>query len=211
MATLAMLLMVNHFTGSTRAIAGISIAMALPRLVFGLVSGVYVDRFDRKKIMLASNLLRGMIAPLFILAASPERLWLLYVLAFIQATIGTFFTPARTALLPGIVPAHQLLSANSFSQTGQTLFMLIGSSAAGVLLSGNRFFWVAFMVNAATFFAAVVLLSKIDIIHQPQQDSRLPDLREIWDNLLAGLKAIFSSRVLSGTSRNPDHAWRGRH
>jgi len=199
MAILAMLLMVNYFTGSTRALAGISIAMALPRLVFGLVSGVYVDRFDRKKIMLTSNLLRGLIAPLFILAASPERLWLLYVLAFIQATIGTFFTPARTALLPGIVPARQLLSANSFSQTGQTLFMLIGSSAAGVLLSGNRYFWVAFVINAVTFFAAALLLSKIDIIHQPRQESRLPNLREIWDNLLAGLKAIFSSRVLSGT------------
>lgn len=199
MANLAMLLMVNYLTGSTRAIAGISIAMALPRLVLGLISGVYVDRFDRKKIMLGANLLRGLIAPLFILALNPERMWLLYVLAFIQASIGTFFIPARTALLPGIVPRHQLLSANSFSQTGQTLFMLIGSSAAGVLLSGNRYFWVAFIANAVTFFTAVLLHSRIVYVHQPKEVSSLPNPREIWENLVAGLKVIFSSRVLSGT------------
>ena len=199
MANLAMLLMVNYLTGSTRAIAGISIAMALPRLVLGLVSGVYVDRFDRKKIMIVANLLRGLIAPLFILALNPERMWLMYVLAFIQASIGTFFIPARTALLPGIVPRHQLLSANSFSQTGQTLFMLIGSSAAGVLLSGNRYFWVAFVVNACTFLTAALLHSRINNAYKPQQVSSMPNFHEIWDNLTAGLKTIFSSKVLSGT------------
>ena len=199
MANLAMLLMVNYLTGSTRAIAGISIAMALPRLVLGLVSGVYVDRFDRKKIMIAANLLRALIAPLFILALNPERMWLMYVLAFIQASIGTFFIPARTALLPSIVPRHQLLSANSFSQTGQTLFMLIGSTAAGVLLSGNRYFWVAFVVNACTFLTAALLHSRINDAYKPQQVSSMPNFHEIWDNLIAGLKAIFSSKVLSST------------
>jgi MFS family permease len=59
LTALALIFLVNHLTGSTAAIAVMAIVLAVPQVVFGLIAGVYVDRMDRKRIMIGSDLLRG--------------------------------------------------------------------------------------------------------------------------------------------------------
>ena len=95
---LSLLLLVNRLTGSTLALAGLAISIAVPSLVFGLISGVYVDRLDRRRVMIVSDALRGVLVLAFLFVRSADMIWFIYVVAFAVATVGTMFQPAKSAL-----------------------------------------------------------------------------------------------------------------
>ena len=102
--SMAQLVLVNQITGSTLALAGMAIAITLPRLLFGLIAGVFVDRFDRRKLMLVADVLRaGLVLPMA-LVHNPDQIWIFYVCGFATATVATLFDPAKGALLPKLVP-----------------------------------------------------------------------------------------------------------
>ena len=155
---LTLLILVNALTGSTAAIATLTILIAIPQVTVGLLGGVFADRWDRKRIILASDLVRGVLVLGFLFIDSAQRLWLLYVLAFVQAAVGTIDNPARSAILPQVVPKAGLLAANSLSQTGNLLAMVLGGVAAGVLV-GFAGYWPAFVIDALTFFISFALVS----------------------------------------------------
>ena len=92
---------------------------------------------------------------------SADKLWLLYALGFVQATVGTLFTPARSALIPSIVPKSDLMSANSIAQVSRIVAGLLGSAGAGVFVGVFGSFWPAFTIDAATFFVSVLLVSQV--------------------------------------------------
>ncbi len=116
LTNLTLFIVVLGLTGSTAAIALVAIALAVPMILVGPIAGVFVDRWDRRRVMLVSDLLRAAIVLGFIVAVAADQLWLLYLLAVAHATVGTFFTPARMALLPLVVPEEGLLAANSLTQ-----------------------------------------------------------------------------------------------
>ncbi len=198
LTSLSLLLLVNRLTdGGTAAIATMMIMIALPQISFGLVAGVYVDRLDRKRIMILSDLLRGVLVLAFIPAAFTEQLWALYTIAFAQATIGTFFTPARGALLPNIVAEEALLAANSISQVSRILFNLLGTAAAGVLAGLTATFTPAFAIDAATFFVSMLLISRVQAPpFTPEPGSG--NTRAVLVQLRDGLETILRTRVLLG-------------
>ncbi|NJN44088.1 MAG: MFS transporter [Anaerolineae bacterium] len=151
MTNLALLLLVNHLTGSTAALATMAIVLALPTLTFGLIAGVYVDRWDRRQVMVISDLIRGVLVLGFILVGSVENIWLLYLIGFTQASIGTFFNPARSALIPNLVPKEGLLAANSLTQMTQIIFGLLGTAAAGALVGVLDVYWPIFVIDSHLF------------------------------------------------------------
>ena len=112
LTNLALLLTAQRLTGSVAAVATTAVAVALPTLLFGMVAGAYVDRWNRKRVMIVSDLFRTSFVLLFLLVTTPDRMWMLYTVAFIQAALGTFFTPAKSAFVPKIVGTEQLLAAN---------------------------------------------------------------------------------------------------
>lgn len=199
MTNLALLLLVNHLTGSTAALATMAIVLALPTLTFGLLAGVYVDRWDRKRVMVVSDLIRGVLVLGFILVDTPEKLWLLYLIGFVQASIGTFFNPARSALIPNLIPREGLLAANSLTQMTQIIFGLLGAGAAGALIDAFDVYWPAFVIDAVTFFAALTLVAFIRYQRPtaPQKDPVSPKM--ILGELAGGLRITFGNRVLAGT------------
>ena len=126
---LTLMLLVNQLTGSTLALAAVAIALAIPPLTIGIVAGTYVDRWDRRTIMIVSDTLRAVIVLGFVIVGRAELVPLLLVLAFAQATIGTFFSPARGALIPRVVPADGLLAANAIGQATRVIAGVIGSAS----------------------------------------------------------------------------------
>jgi MFS family permease len=198
LTTLALLILVNQLTGSTAALATMAIVLAIPQVTFGLIAGVYVDRIDRKRIMIVSDLLRGILVLGFTLVGSRDQLWLLYLLGFVQATIGTFFTPARGALTPHLVPPAGLLAANSLAQTSRIVFGLLGTAAAGVLIGALGIFWPAFVLDALTFFISALLVGRIASPSHSRAPDSPGDVRSIFGQLGVGLKLIVQTRVLLG-------------
>lgn len=155
---LTLLLLVNELTGSTLALAAVSIALAIPPLTIGLVAGTYADRFDRRRIMIAADLLRAGVVLGFVLIGSPDLVPLLVVLAFVQASIGSFFTPARGALMPHVVPAEGLLAANSITQATRVVAGVIGTGLAGFIVGVAGLTWPAFVIDATTFLASALIV-----------------------------------------------------
>jgi MFS transporter, DHA3 family, macrolide efflux protein len=196
---LTLLLTVNQLTHSTAALAIMSIAVALPPVTIGLVAGAYADRLDRRRIMLVSDTLRGFLVLGFVIVATIERLPLLYALAFVQAAIGTFFSPARGALIPRVVPAEGLLAANSISQISRVIASLIGTGLAGLIVGVSGMIWPAFVLDAATFFVSVAIVYGVArSVGRPEPAG--PDGHgSIGSSVGAGLRAIGHSRVLLGT------------
>ena len=196
---MVLLLMINRITGSVASIASLTIVLMLPRLLFGFAAGVFVDRLNRKHLMVLSGILRGAFVLGFLLIDSPERLWLLYLIAFLQGSVATFFEPARMALLPNLVPAEGLLAANSVSMTSQSIFMILGSAAAGVLVGQLDSYAPIFLANSAAFLLSALLIGAIRYQHAPRAQTRDISGRLFLAELWEGIRISFGTRVLLGT------------
>ena len=198
LTNLTLLLLVNALTGSTAALAGMAIVLAIPPLTIGLVAGTYVDRIDRRRIMLASDLVRGVVVLGFVLVGSVSTLWLLYVLAFVQSSVGTFFTPARGAILPRIVPREGLLAANSLGQATRVVSSVVGSAVAGLVVGVGGAFWPAFVIDSLTFLASFALIARLPTTTGAIEPS-VHAAAGVRASLAAGLRTIGTSRILSTT------------
>jgi MFS family permease len=196
LTNLAILIVINKLTGSTTALAVMMVIMAVPQLVFGLISGVFVDRWDRKRIMIISDLLRGLLVLGFILVRRPEEVWIFYVLGFLQAMVGTFFNPAKSAMIPTIVEREALLAANALSQTTQVITGVIGSALAGVLVGLSGSAWPAFTLDSLSFFLSAFFITRVAA---PQLTERIAGgLGDTFTQLGEGLKYLFGQRTMIG-------------
>lgn len=155
---LTLIILVNALTHSTGDIAILTMAIAIPKIVFGLFAGVYVDRLDRRDIMLASDFIRGFLVLGFIAAAVTGNLYFIYGLAFLQAAVGTFFDPARAALVQAVVPEERFMEANSISSSISVIAQLSGAAFAGLIVGLTGRYAPAFIVDALTFFGSVALV-----------------------------------------------------
>jgi MFS transporter, DHA3 family, macrolide efflux protein len=197
---LLLLLVINELTGSMTALALMAIAEAVPHFTVGLFAGVYVDRWNRRSVMLAADLIRAVIVLSFAFVASAGIVPLLYVLAFAQSSVSTFFRPARGALLPKIVPREGLPAANSLAQGSQVIGSVIGAGIAGLLFGVFGSGVVGFALDAATFLISFLFISRIaasygQIAAAPQGEER----QDVRRSLLEGLAIVRGSRALSGS------------
>ena len=196
---LTLILYINRVTGGdAQAIAWLLIALALPTAVLGLIAGVFVDRWNRKQVMIISDSLRVVLTLGFILAVATERLWLIYLLALLHATVSAFFAPARGAVIPRVVPKEGLLGANSLSQMSVVLFRVLGTAVAGLLVGTLQTFSIAFIVDALTFIVSALLISQLIIETQKAEAQAPASVTIVFTQLSEGLGLILRSRILIG-------------
>ena len=190
LTSLALLLTAQRLTGSTSAVAATAIAIALPHLLVGLPAGVLVDRWNRRRVMIVSDLVRAVLVLGFLAVTTTDRLWLLCALAFVQSAVGTFFNPARAAFMAELFPAERLLPANSLLEMSRVVAGVAGVAAAGALASTRADLSIVFVIDAATFLASAVLIARIG--------ERAPQAPRIRAELGIGLRVILGSRLLVG-------------
>ena len=197
---LAVLIMVNRLTGSTLAIGVTMIAISLPQLLFGPIGGVFADRVDRRRLMIASDLVRSILVLPCILVQEPSQIWIFAVAGFLQSAVSQFFNPTKSAIIPQLVSRDELLSANALSQTTQVAAMLFGPALAGFVIGfwGSR---PAFIVDSLSFLLSAVFISRIHPTPLPdaagQQDlgsAQRNFLREMRD----GFRQVAESSTVSG-------------
>ena len=136
-------------TGSGLVVTGIMLARAIPAVTIGPLAGVLLDRFDRQRIMIMSDLVRAVVALGFLIVLSGHRVWLLYLFSALLMVASPFFTAGRSAILPTITSEKELHTANSLTQTTQwttlTIGAFLGATVAAVSYKG------AFVFNALSF------------------------------------------------------------
>lgn len=197
---LLLLLVINHLTGSAAALALMAIAEAVPQFSVGLVAGVYVDRWNRRTVMLAADLIRAGILLLVAVAATAGIVPLLYVLGFAQSSVSTFFRPARGALLPRIVPAEGLPAANSLAQASQVLGSVIGAGIAGLIFSAYGAAAIGFAIDALTFLVSFAFISRIGgELGRIRSEPHASERRDVRRSMLEGIAIVRGSRALTGS------------
>ena len=193
---------VYQVSGSTLATAVMVAAELLPRLLFGSIAGVFVDRWDRKKVMVVTSLSQGLvILPLF-LVQSTETLWIVYVISFLQVTFAIFFGPAENALLPLLVPEDKLIQANSLNALNNNFARLIGPPLGGGILALWGLTGVVLLDSLTFLIAGLMILS----IRQSGRATPLQETdvhaggsswRRFWKEWAEGMEIVRKDRVVA--------------
>jgi MFS family permease len=164
--SLALLFYAFVLTGSELAMAGLAMTQILPMVLFSGMIGVYIDRWDRKKIMITADIVRAATTFLYpFVTVFPTVLtpltWL-YILAFVYATSNAFFFPARSASIPRLVERDELVTANSLSQMTFQMVSLIFTPLGGALMAiVAPDYFVGFLIDASTFIISGIVLITI--------------------------------------------------
>lgn len=148
---IAVFSLVMATSGSGLVISGVMLSRAIPFMVAGPLAGVLLDRLDRRRIMIASDLVRGMVALLFIVSVHYHSVILLYLLSAVLMFASPFFTAGRATILPSIATKEELHTANALTQTTQWTTLTVGALLAGVAVKQFGYEW-AFVLNSLSFF-----------------------------------------------------------
>ncbi|HEY2557036.1 MAG TPA: MFS transporter [Diaminobutyricibacter sp.] len=182
-------------TGSALGASTVFLAELLPTLVLGSFLGVLVDRWDHRRTMIVVNLLQGLFL-LPLLFASAEHIWIVYVVAAVEASLAALFNPARQALVPRLVPPEQLGTGNSLMAVSENLARLIGSPLGGLAFATVGLPGVV-VVDAATYIVSALLvgLSRPLPSGEEHADGPLPHIHFLrqW---VDGLSTIRRTRPL---------------
>jgi len=185
---IAILVLINRLTRSTVPVGIVGLCFTVPQLLLGLVGGVFVDRWNRKAVMIVSDVLRGLAVLALVMVQESSQFYILYLVTFVMSAVGVFFAPARNAVIPNIVPERLLLAGNALIQASQVIAMILGASVAGFVVDwlGIGF---AFVFDALTFFVSAVAIA---IMHVPHTTAarRQGDASKIWAQLKEGLSFI---------------------
>ena len=190
----AILFVINTLTDSPLALGVLAVVATLPQLLLGLVGGVFVDRLDRKRVMIVTDIIRGLAVLTLVLIDRSDQLYILYIVSFVMATAGVFFNPARNAIIPSIVSGEVLLTANALMQANQIIAVILGASIAGLVVG-----WLgpasAFVFDSFTFTVSAVAIATMTI-PSVNSDSGKTNSRVIWNQLVEGLLFIRHSSPL---------------
>lgn len=161
---IAIFVLLTKLTGSGGAVSWFLIAKFIPTTFLGPAAGVIADRLSRKAIMVISDLLRVFIVLGFLLVRRPEHVWLVYILAFIQESIWTFYDPARKASVPNLCSPEELILANALSGATWSIMLAFGAALGGFIT--HLYGWeTAIIIDAATFLISAIMLSGLDLPH----------------------------------------------
>lgn len=181
--------LVARLSDSGLAIGGIFIARLLPPFLLGPVVGVTADRFDRRKILIFSDLLRAVVVLNFLFVRSADDIWLLYALTVLQLSISAFFEPARAAVMPGLVGRNELITANTLSGITWSAMLALGAALGGIAtaLFGAT---SAFIIDAATFLVSAWFIIQIPAEATIALDEVGPVGVTGWQTFVEGLRYL---------------------
>jgi predicted MFS family arabinose efflux permease len=158
--SIALYALILQLTGSGMAMATAMMAKLLPMVVVSPLAGVVIDRMDRKNILIASDVLRCLTVLGFLMVEGSEDLWLVYTLTLLEVALSGFFEPARSAILPSLVPKTHLVTANALSGATWSVMLALGAALGGFVVSllGVR---TAFILDAITYLISAGFIIRI--------------------------------------------------
>ncbi|GBF12597.1 MAG: MFS transporter [Tepidibacillus sp.] len=186
----AMMAQVMHLTDRDLYIGMVMMMEITPAILFGFVAGIIADRFDRKKIMIVSNLLRAGIISLLLFS---DQLWQIYLIAFIDGIVANFFQPAKRALQPTLVKSEEYVTLNSlFSLTNSTM-QIFRPAISGLVVAflGAK---MAYTVDVITFILAAGLT--LGIKAPPFVEEKKERSQQMWQDFKEGIRYIVNKTIL---------------
>lgn len=193
----ALSLYVLKLTGSATKFASMLAIMMVPKLILGPISGVFVDRYDRKKILVYADLLSFITTLIFgIIYLSKGNLSLIdvYILSITLSLISTLSEPAVGTVLPSIIEKENLVDANGLNSLLQNLIGLLSPVLAGAIF-GLYGLGLIFIINSLSFFISAISEIFINIPKLNRKISKF-SISEFNKDLIEGLKFIISKKLI---------------
>lgn len=189
-----------QMTGSGMVVSGIMLSRAIPMVMAGPLAGVLLDRMDRKMIMITSDLVRAVVALLFLFTIGRKGTWLLYLLSALLMFASPFFTSGRASILPTIASREELHTANSVTQITQWMTLTVGAFLGGTAAHAGHD--LAFIFNALSFLFSAWCIKQLKPPKEGFRAQRV-DLSEDrvvrpWREYTEGLKYMRSVPLIMG-------------
>ena len=182
----AVLGLILQLTNSGLDVSLVLLTSNLPTFFLIPFAGPIVDRFDRRQLMILTNLFSAVVALLFLFVHDNSMVWLIYFANVLLVTSASFFGPASSASIPNIVTKPELFSANALSGATWAIMVMVGSAAGGIVstLFGRN---AAFVINALSFLVAAGLIATLTI-PSPKHESALAP----WKDFAEGIRYLRS-------------------
>ena len=187
--------LIAALTRSGLAIGSLFVVRMLAPFLVSPIAGVVADRYNRKHILILTDLCRAVVVLGFLLVREPQHVWLLYVLSAIQLGLSGFFFPTRSAIVPDVVTADQLGAANIVGSTTWSVMLAAGAALGGVVAGtwGNQ---TAFILDALTFVTSAILIAVVRY-RRPSDDNGRNDVPpSILGEYVAGLRYLRHNTVV---------------
>lgn len=149
---------VLEVTGSSLVTSTVFLLGLLPGLVVGPLAGVLVDRWDRRRTLVAVSLGQAVLLLPLLAVHGHQQLWIVYAVTAVEAALGHLFQPAKNAQVPAVVPAEELIAANSLTGLTDNLARLVGGPVGGIVLQLGGLQGIV-LADAASFLVAALLLA----------------------------------------------------
>lgn len=199
MVNFVLIIVAYKISNSNAAVSGIVLSFTVPAILFGLIAGVYVDHWDKKKVLFATNALRTLL--LVVLAIFHVNIFSIYALSFAIAVVTQFFIPAETPMIPRLVKKELLFTANALFGMGLygSLVIAYALSGAALLLFGDTY---VFFFLAVLFFLSAFCITLIKVpeeyekvIEQKTMHTFMRDVKNVF-LLVVKTREIFHSLLL---------------
>lgn len=191
--SIAIYALILKLSDSGMAMAGAMMAKLLPIVLISPIAGVIVDRVSRKRVMIISDLLRCGVVLGFLLVEDQGTLWLVYTLVIVEISLSGFFEPARSAIIPSLVPKKDLVTANALSGSTWSVMLAFGAALGGVVvhLFGIR---TAFILDACTFLVSAWFISRIT--NQPKLEKKALPKQSGYQEFVESMRYIWSEPMI---------------
>ncbi|MFE5629234.1 MFS transporter [Streptomyces sp. NPDC056463] len=162
MTALAVSLQVYDITRSPFSVGLVGLFSLVPLVVFGLYGGAIADTVDRRRLGLASATGSAVLSAALATAAFAgfHQVWFLYAIVALQSVCAALNSPARTSMIPRLLPAEQLRAANALNSMTMTFGTLVGPSLGGLLVGAGGF-QTAYLIDAVAFSAALYAMWRL--------------------------------------------------
>lgn len=157
---IATVMIVNQFADSGLAVSTLFLARSLPPFFAGPIAGVVADRLNRRAVLIVADLARAGIVLAMLWVDGPEQLWWLYGLSMAQFVVAAFFEPARSALVPEVVAADELIAANTLSSVTWSAMLAVGGAIGGAA-AASLGVDAALLIDAASYLVSAALIARV--------------------------------------------------
>ncbi|HEX2908824.1 MAG TPA: MFS transporter [Phototrophicaceae bacterium] len=150
----------RYSAGSGLAVSGLLLARFLPPVLVSPFAGVLIDRFNRKHLLIISDVARMILMFLLLFATGPDTLWLIYGLTVLQFCFSSLFEPGRSAIMPSLVQGPDLLVANTLGNVTWSVMLAVGAMIGGVVAAAFGAA-AALVIDALSFGLSAWFISQI--------------------------------------------------
>ena len=178
---------------SNTAVSGVILSFTIPSLLFGLLAGVYVDKWSKRKVLIVTNILRA--ALVFLLVFLHVKLLFIYLLSFAISLVSQFFVPAEPPMIPLLVRRELLLSANAVFGIIIYASIFIAYAISGPLLLVTGKIGV-FIILSASFFLAAIFASAIKVKKAPADVVELKPIGNIFSEMRNAFSFIAKAKKI---------------